>query len=48
MKFSARSHQEKLQTLAERLMAGQGGLELLASRSKYLRKFEPSRKQSDS
>ncbi len=48
LRYAARSHQEKLQTLAERLMAGQGGLELLASLSKYLRKFEASRKPSDS
>ncbi len=48
LRYAARSHQEKLQALAERLMAGQGGLELLASLSKYLRKFEASRKPSDS
>ena len=47
LRYAARSHQEKLQTLAERLMVGQGGLELLASLSKYLRKFEPSRKPGD-
>lgn len=47
LRYAARSHQEKLQTLAERLIAGHGGLELLASLGKYLRKFEPSRKQGD-
>lgn len=44
LRYAARSHQEKLQTLAERLIAGQGGLELLASLNKYLRKFEPARR----
>ena len=29
-------------------VAGHGGMELLASLSKYLRKFEPTRKQGDS
>ena len=48
LRYSARSHQEKLQTLAERLIAGQAGLELMASLNKYLRKFEPSRKPTDS
>ncbi|MCC6707474.1 MAG: response regulator [Gammaproteobacteria bacterium] len=48
LRYAARSHQEKLQTLAERLIAGHGGMELLASLSKYLRKFEPTRKQGDS
>ena len=48
LRYSARSHQEKLQTLAERLISGHGGLELMASLNKYLHKFEPSRKPSDS
>ena len=47
LRYSARSHQEKLQTLAERLIAGQGGLELMASLNKYLHKFEPSRKPNE-
>lgn len=36
LRYAARSHQEKLQTLADRPIAGHGGLELLASLSKYL------------
>lgn len=47
LRYAARSHQEKLQTLAERLISGQGGLELLASLNKYLRKFEPARRPAD-
>ena len=48
LRYAARSHQEKLQTLAERLIAGHGGLELLASLNKYLHKFDPMRKPGDS
>ena len=48
LRYTARSQQEKLQTLAERLIAGHGGLELLASLNRYLRKLEPTRKQNDS
>lgn len=48
LRYAARSHQEKLQTLAERLVAGHGGLELLASLHRYLRKLEPSRQPSES
>jgi two-component system, response regulator PdtaR len=47
LRYAARSHQEKLQTLAERLISGQGGLELLASLNKYLRKFEPARRPAE-
>lgn len=48
LRYAARSHQEKLQSLAERLISGHGGLELMASLNKYLHKFELSRKPSDS
>lgn len=47
LRYAARSHQEKLQALAERLINGQGGLDLLASLNKYLRKLEPMRRPGD-
>ena len=47
LRYAARSHQEKLQALAERLINGQGGLDLLASLNKYLRKLEPLRRPGD-
>ena len=47
LRYAARSHQEKLQALAERLINGQGGLALLASLNKYLRKLEPMRRPGD-
>lgn len=47
LRYAARSHQEKLQSVSERLVAGKGGLELLASLSKYLRKIEAGRRSGD-
>lgn len=47
LRYAARSHQEKLQTASERLVAGKGGLELLASLNKYLRRVDSTKRGPD-
>ena len=47
LRHAARSHQEKLHTVSERLVAGKGGLELMASLNRYLRKFDAGRREAD-
>lgn len=45
LRYVARSHQERIELTAERLVAGGGGLDLLISLSRYLNKLDvPSRR----